>query len=211
LITVLDDFEGSPVVEADDRFHEERGGLLSAVEAALKAEQAKEASRGNTILGLHGSKDLLFHAERGYDAKLKEHSAHWDQRLKSLTDGVETLHAELDEVLESEVGLLESLTKSKAKRVQEAKERLTVAEKELNAAKTSFAKELANLQSEYEHKRREILEKVRFERKEIEKLEAEAEVDGSVEVRRVACEELAEAIKALVNRIRNSEKNDGAN
>ncbi len=42
LQTVLDDFETSPAIEVDDTFRGERTGLLSAVEAALKAEQAKE-------------------------------------------------------------------------------------------------------------------------------------------------------------------------
>ncbi|MCX6649171.1 MAG: hypothetical protein NTV61_07260 [Candidatus Bathyarchaeota archaeon] len=200
LMTVLDDFEASPLVKGDDVFHEERGGILSAVEAALKAEQAKEASRGTTILGLHGSKDLLLQVERGQDAKLREHSARRDQALRSLNDAVGPLRAELDEVLESRAGLLEGITKSRAKREQEARTRLADAEKGIEVAKARFAEELTALRGEYERKRQEILEKVAAERREIEKLEVEAEIDGSIEVRRVACEELAEAVKALVRR-----------
>ena len=37
LTMVLDDFEGSPGVSVDDRFRRERGELVTAVEAALKA------------------------------------------------------------------------------------------------------------------------------------------------------------------------------
>jgi len=204
--SVLDDFEATPVVEADDRFREERLGLFSAVEAALKAEQAREASRGATILGLHGSKDLLFHAEREHDARLREHAALRDKKLRALSDGAEALRAELDEVLESKAGLLEGITKSKSKREQEARSRLAAAENEIDAAKASFAEELAGLQGEYERGRRVILEKVAAERREVEALEAESEVDGSVEVRRVACEEFAEAVKVFVKRVEASEK-----
>ena len=60
------------------------------------------------------------------------------------------------------------------------------------------------MQSEYAERRRGILEIVAEERKEIEKLEAEAQVDGSVEVRRVACEELAEAVKYTSSQRRKS-------
>ena len=51
-----------------------------------------------------------------------------------------------------------------------------------------------------------ILEKVTSERMEIDKLVAEAEVDGSVEVRRVACEELAGAVKDLIQRAKTTDK-----
>jgi hypothetical protein len=200
LESVLDDFEASPTVEVDDKFREEHGGLFSAVEAALKAEQAKEASREATILSLHGSKDILLHAERGHEAKLREHAAHRDESLKSLTGRLEALHAELEEVLESKVGIFEGITKNKAKREQYARARLAEVEKEHGAVKASFAEELTSLQGEYAQLRREILEKVAAEKREIEALGAEAEIDGSVEVRRVACEELAEAVRDLMKR-----------
>jgi len=198
--SVLDDFEASRIVEVDDKFREERTGLFSAVEAALKAEQAKEASREATIMGLHGSKDLLFHAEQKHGEKLREHAARRDAKLKELIGGVEALRAELDEVLESKAGFLEGLTNSKSKREQDARSRLAATEKELDAAKVSFAEELASTQREYEHERSVILEKVTSERKEVDRLVAESEVDGSVEVRRIACEELAEAVNTLVKR-----------
>jgi hypothetical protein len=92
-----------------------------------------------------------------------------------------------------------------------ARSRLTAAERELDTARASFAEELANLQGEYERERGVILEKIAAEKKEIDRLVAEAEVDGSVEVRRVACEELAGAINALVTRADAPapEKNEG--
>ncbi len=198
--SVLDDFEASKVVELDDKFREERASILSAVEAALKAEQTKEASREATIMGLHGSKDLLFHAEQEHDEKLREQATRRDANLKELTSSVEALRAKLDEVLESKVGFLERFTKSKAKMEEEARSRLSDAEKGVEVTKAKFAEELAVLQSEYEQERGVILEKVAAERREVDKLVAEAEVDGSVEVRRVACEELAGAVRDLVKR-----------
>lgn len=206
LITVLDDFEASPAVKTDDVFHGARGELLSAVDAALRSEQEKETRRGATILGLHGSKDALLSAEREHDAKMREHSARRDRGLKVLTEAIEPFHAELEEVRASKAGLFEGFTKSKAKREEEAAARLATAENELETAKASFAVEQADLQSAYDDERRVILERVAAEKREIERLDAEAEVDGSVEVRRVACEELAAAVKALVRRAQPAEK-----
>ncbi len=200
LSSVLDDFEASKVIEVDDKFREERSGLLSAVEAALKAEQAKEASREATIMGLHGSKDLLFHAEQEHEEKLRECVARRDAKLKGLTSSVDALRAEVNEILESKPGLLERFTKSKAKIEEDSRWRLAAAEKVLDSTKSSFAEELTSIQKDYERERGLILEKVASERKEVDRLVAEAEVDGSVEVRHVACDELAGAIKALVKR-----------
>jgi len=202
LQTVLDDFETSPVIEVDDKFREVRTGLVSAVDAALKAEQVKEKSRDATILGLHGSKDLLFHMDQKHTEKLREQAAKRDAKLKTLTGSVETLRAELDKVFESKAGFFESITKSKAKMEQEARNKLDVAEKELENAKASFAAELTGLQEEQERRRQAILEKVAAERKEIETLETEADVDCSVDVRQVACEELSEAVNDLIKRLR---------
>jgi hypothetical protein len=200
LQTVIDDFEVSQVVEVDDKFREECTNLVLAVETALKVEEAKEASREVTIMSLHGSKDLLFHMEQEHNEKLREQAARRDDKLKALTSSVETLRTELEEVQESKAGFLEGITKNKAKREQDARSRLVAAEKELEEGKTSFAEELAGIQVEYEREKIVILEKVSSERREIDRLVAEAEIDGSIEIRHVACEELAECVKTLIKR-----------
>ena len=204
--SVLDDFEASKVIELDEKFHEERVSIVSAVEAALKSEQAKEASREATIMSIHASKDLLFHAEREHGEKLRGQAARRDANLKELKGSVEALRAKLDEVLESKVGFMERFTKSKAKIEEDARSRLSDAEKGVEVAKSTFTEELAALQKVYEQERGVILEKVTAERREGDKLVAEAEVDGSVEVRRVACEELAGAVKDLVTRVNTPKK-----
>ena len=54
----------------------------------------------------------------------------------------------------------------------------------LNTTRTSFDEEAARLRREYAEKKGVIIEKVAEERAIIEGLEAEAQVDDSVEVRR---------------------------
>ena len=151
-------------------------------------------------MGLHSSTDLLFHADQKHSEKLREYAARRDAKLKGLTSSVDALRAEVDEVLESKAGFLERFTKNKAKMEEDSRWRLAAAEKVLDSTKSSFVAELASLQEEYERERGLILEKVASERKEIDTLVAEAEIDGSVEVRRVACEEFVEAVNALMKR-----------
>jgi hypothetical protein len=201
LQTVLDDFETSPVIEIDEKFRGERTELVSAVEVALKAEKAKEASREAKILSLHGSKDLLLQTDQEHAEKLREQAARRDARLKILTDSVETLRSELDKISKSKAGFFEGITKNKSKKKEEVKGQLAVAEKELENARSSFATELIGLQEEHIRSRQLILEKVTAERRVIDVLGNEAEVDGSVDVRRVACEELSEVVNALIKRL----------
>lgn len=202
LLTVLDDFEASTAVKADDEFHADRGELLAAVDAALKAEQAKEAERENMILGTRGSKDLLLQAEREHEAQQRELSARRDEKLKALSGAVEALRSELATLGEEKPGLFERFTKKKAQSEDALRARIASAESVLDDAKASFTEEAARLQAEYSKRRSGVLDIVSEERRQIEKLEAEAQVDGSVEVRRVACEELAESVRGLVERMK---------
>ncbi len=201
LITVLDDFEASPAVKADDGFHEARGGILEAVEAALKAGRTEEAEREAKMLAIRGSKDMLLQAEAEHDARLRELSARRDEKLKSLAGIVEVLSDQQTDMKDEKPGILERFTKKKAQREEEMGARIASAEGVLDAAKEQFNAESARLQAEYAERKRAIMGKVAEERKQIEALEAEADIDRSVEVRRVACEELAESVKALVTRL----------
>jgi hypothetical protein len=203
---VLDDFEASHTVEADKEYEKVRSELYSAVEAALKAKQEVETARSTKILGIHGSKDALLQAEREHDGVIRELASRRDAGLKPLIEKIESLRGELEETQALKAGLLERITKSKAKLEQEAADRLAETEKALEDAKTAFAEEQKSLQTDYESKRREILDRVAAEKKQVEALEAEAENDGSVEVRRVSCEELALAVKALVKRNKEAAK-----
>jgi hypothetical protein len=201
LTIVLDDFEVSPGVEVDDRFHRERAELLSATEIALKMEQEREAERDAKILSMHGSKDLLLHTEGEHELKLREFSAKRNEKLKALNSVVDSLRAGLDALYEEKAGFLERFTNSKAQRVAEMESRVSSSESVLESARADFDIEAGKLQREYAERRRVILEKVSEERAAVEKLEAEAQIDGSVEIRRLACEELSLAVKALVERM----------
>jgi hypothetical protein len=86
--------------------------------------------------------------------------------------------------------------KAKAQREAEATRKLDSAKSELESVVHSFTVEQEKLHDEYEKRKQEIIEKVRSLEKEVEKLET----DGSLEVRRAACEALANAVNAFLQR-----------
>ena len=200
LQTVLDDFEASKVVEMDDQFTEERMRVFSVVEAALMELRTKEVSREEIIRGLNWSRNILFQAEQEHLVKLKEFSVRRDQNIKSLTGVVDIRQGELDDVVQSKSGFLEGITKTKAKKEEDARSRLTVAKEEFEKAASNFAAEEEHLQNEYKNERQEILKKIADDKKEIERLEVEAQTDNSKEVRSIACNNLAESVNALIKR-----------
>lgn len=202
LIIVLDDFETSSAVKADEKFHIDRSELLTAVDAALKVEQAREADRENQILGKRGSKDMLLRAERDHESQLREISIRRDEKLKILSSSVEVLRTELATMEEKKAGIFERFTNKKAQSENTLRARITSAENVFDSTKSSFREEAERVQREYMERRRYLLEATSEERKDIEKLEAEAQIDGSIELRRVSCEKLAKAVREVVERMK---------
>jgi vacuolar-type H+-ATPase subunit I/STV1 len=200
LQTVLDDFETSKIVDLDERFTEERKRLFSVIETALMEERTNEISQIETIRGLNESKKTLFQADQEYMIKFKEISSRREQKVKSLIGVITIRQGELDDVVQSKSGFLEGITKTKAKKEEDVRSRLTVAKKELEDFMSTFAAEKEHIQDEYEKTRQEILKKIADDKKETERLEAEAQADKSTEIRRIACGNLAESIKALIGR-----------
>jgi hypothetical protein len=86
--------------------------------------------------------------------------------------------------------------KAKAQREAEAARKLNSAKSELESVVHSFTVGQEKLHDEYEKRKQAVIEKVRSLEKEGEKLET----DGSLEVRRAACEALVNAVNALLQR-----------
>ena len=78
----------------------------------------------------------------------------------------------------------------------EVARKLDAAKSELETVVKAFAAEKEKLRDAYEEKKRAVTTQVRSLEKKIDGLET----DGSVEDRRVACEELVNAVKALLQR-----------
>ena len=117
-------------------------------------------------------------------------------------DKVEALQKELDGILHIRTGFLRGISKkTKAQKMEEATLILNLAKKELEEAKRSFTTQEVSLIEDHERRKIEILEQIVNDQREIERLETVSQIDDSTEVRRIACENLADSINALIKRI----------
>jgi len=86
--------------------------------------------------------------------------------------------------------------KAKAQKEAEANQRLNSAQIDLKLAVLNFTAEQEGLRDEYERKKQMVIGQIRESQKEIENQES----DRSLEDRRAACESLANAVNALLQR-----------
>jgi hypothetical protein len=201
LQTVLTDLESSQAVTLDDQFREERSRIFSNIESDLRDRRLKEASRAEAVRSLLKSKNMLLEAEQEHIAAINEFKDRKEHTIKPFMDKVEVLQEELDDILHTRVGFLKGiLRKTKAQSEEEVTLRLASAKKELEESERSFAAEEVSLGRDYERRKLEILNKIVNNKREIERLETASQIDDSAEVRRDACENLADAVNALLKR-----------
>ena len=203
LQTVITDFESNQTVAVDDQFREERSKIFSYIESALMDKRLTETSCEEVIRRVPNSKNLLSQTEQEHIAKMKEIADRKEDAIRPLKAKVDTFQQELNDLSHIRTGFLRGISKEvKAQKEEEASLKLISAKKEFEEAVKSFTSEETSLQEEYEHRKQEIFEQITEDQKEIEKLETDSQIDSSTEVRRVACENLAEAINALLKRMK---------
>jgi hypothetical protein len=200
LQTILTDLESSQMVTLDDQFREERSRIFSNIESDLRDKRLKEASRVEAVRSLLKSKNMFLETEQEHIAAINEFKDRKEHAIKPFMDKVEVLQEELDGILHMRVGFLKGiLRKTKAQSEKEVTLRLASA-KELEELERSFAAEEVSLGGDYERRKLEILGKIVNNKREIERLETASQIDDSAEVRRDACENLADAVNALLKR-----------
>jgi len=197
LRVVLSEFESSPTVGVDDQFVKERSQILSNVELDLEERRRKEASGEEAFKSLSDNRILLDQIEEEYAGSKKEIEGRRDAEIKRLSSNVDGLKEELDRISRMKTGIFRAVSKkAKAQKEAEATQRLNSAQGELALAVHTFTAEQQRLRDEYERRKQPITEQMRDQQKESE----DQEIDGSLEVRRVACEALINAVNELLAR-----------
>jgi hypothetical protein len=197
LRVVLSEFESSSKMSVDDEFVKEQSQILSIVEVRLEEIRRGEASGERAFKGLSDDKVLFQRIEEEYAAGTREMEGRRQSEIRRLSSNVDGLKGELDRVARMKAGVLRRVSKkAKARREAEAAQRLSSAESELASAAQRFAAEQERLRDEYEKRKQPVAERMRDYEKEVER----QEIDVSLEARRVACEALADAVNALLQR-----------
>ena len=198
LKSVLYEFESNPVTSSDDQFASERSQILSEVALNLKESRQKEEASGlATDKSLSDAKGLLERIEEEYIARKKEIEARNDHEIMRLSSNVDEIRKELDRLARTKTGIFVVISRRiKAQRESEALRRLESAQREVASAERNLVVEKEKLRDEFEAKMQPVNDQIRDLQKKIE----EQEVDGSVGIRRAACDSLANSVNALLQR-----------
>jgi len=194
---VLSEFESSPTMSVDDQFVKERSQILSNVRLQLEERRCKEVSREEAIKNLSDNRILLGRIEKEYTTGKKEIEGRKDREINRLSRNVEGLREELDHIDRMKTGIFRVVSKKvRAQKEAEATQRLNFAQRDLSSAVQYFAGEQERLRDEYERRKQLVMQQIRGLWKGIEN----QEFDRSLEDRRAACEALANAVNALIQR-----------
>jgi hypothetical protein len=200
LHTVLTDFESSQAVAVDEKFRQECSQIFSNIELALTDKSLKESSESEIFQRLLNSKNMLSQIEQEHTSEMKEITEKREHTTKPLVDKIDAFEQELHSIQNMKTGFFVGISKkTKAQKEEDATLRLIAAKKELEEIEKSFATTEMSHREEYERRRQEILEQITRDQKEIERFDSQ--IDSSAEVRRIACENLADVVKALLKRI----------
>jgi hypothetical protein len=194
---VLVAFESSPSVSIDEQFAKERAQILADVESALEESSRKEVSLGQAITSLSNNKILLQRIEEEYATRPREIEGRKNSEITRLHGDIDVFRKELDDLAMVKAGLFRAISKKvKAQKEAEVTQRLNAAQSELELTVQNSVVEQESLRNEHEKRKQLVIEQIANIQKEVEN----AEVDGSLEDRRVACEALANAVNALLQR-----------
>jgi hypothetical protein len=197
LKSVLSEFEANPAVTVDEEFVKERSQVISNVELKLAERRREEAFLVEATRRLADQNHLLVQIDRDYATATRKLASNRNSEIKRLTLRVHDFEEELDEASRMKASIFSPFARrTKSNKTAEVTRKLDAAKSELESVVKAFEVDQEKLHDEYEEKKQAVIKQVRSLEKEIEGLET----DGSVENRRVACEELVKALKALLQR-----------
>jgi DNA repair exonuclease SbcCD ATPase subunit len=193
----ISEFETNPAVTTDEQFQTDCDKVFADVEAALAEDRLVESTLTQEAKALEDNNHKIADADKEYAEKTRELSNKRNAEIQKLSSEVRQLEDDLAAQQDVKFGFF----KFKEKRV--AAEKLAQTNKDLTAAKNrlevtmdSFKAEQDKLHDNYEKQKQELFETSDRLHKELEKLET----DTSAQARQAACNSLAQAINALMQR-----------
>lgn len=193
----ISEFETNPAVKADEQFQKDCEKIFTDVEAALAEDRLAESTLTQEAKALEDNNHKIADADKEYAEATRELSNKRNCEIQKLTSDVR----ELEDALAAQQDVKFGFFQFKEKRV--AAEKLAQTNKDLAAAKTklevtigSFKAEQDKLHDNYEKNKQDLFDVSDRLHKQLEKLET----DTSVEARQSACNALAQAINALMQR-----------
>jgi hypothetical protein len=196
LKSVLSEFESNPSVTVDEEFVKERSKVIADVERKLAERRREEAGLEKISRRLAKQNNLLVQTDTEYAHATQKLASKRNSEIKSLTRRIHDFEEELEETSRMKAGINPFARRARSQKTDELTRKLDATKSELESVVKAFEVEQEKLHDEYEERKQTIIEQARSLEKKVEGLET----DGSMEDRRVACEELVNAVKTLLQR-----------
>jgi len=194
----ISEFESNQAIKIDEQFVKERSQVFMDVEGALAEKRLQESNLTGEAKELADNNHLLVETDKEYAEKTRELSFKRNAEVQRLSHRVQELEDDLASQQEIKISIFKIRARKKAaEKLAQTQKDLRSTKNELEVALESFSAEQEKLHDNYEKKKQEITDRVDSLHKELEKLET----DTSIESRQTACNGLANAVKALLQRI----------
>jgi DNA repair exonuclease SbcCD ATPase subunit len=193
----ISEFESNPIIEVDEQFVKERSQIFLDVEGALAEKKLQESNVTGEAKELADANHLLVETDKEYAEKTRELSFKRNAEVQRLTHKIHELEDDVASQQEIKISFFKPMARKKAaEKLAQTQQNLKSTKNELEVALQSFTADQEKLHDSYEKKKQEITEKVESLHKELERLET----DTSIDARQAACNALANAVNALLQR-----------
>ncbi len=197
LKSVLSEFESNPAINMDDEFVKESSQVIADVELKLAERRREEVVLEKATRRLADQNHLLVQIDTEYVSATHKLASKRNSEIKRLTLRVHDFEEELEETSRMKVSIFSPFARrAKSHETAEVTRKLDAVKSELESAVKAFKVEQEKLHDEYEKRKQLVTEQVRSLEKNIEG----SDNDVSLEDRQFACEELVNAVKALLQR-----------
>lgn len=194
---IISEFESNPAIKVDEQFFKDRAQIFLDLEGAFAEKRLQETNLTGEAKELADNNHLLVETDKEYAEKTRELSFKRNSEVQRLGTKIRELEDDVASQEEIKISFYKFSTKRKvAEKLAQTRQELKSAKNELDVALPSFAAEQEKLHDYYQKKKQEITQRVDALHKELERLET----DTSAETRQAACNALANAINALIQR-----------
>jgi hypothetical protein len=194
---IISEFESNSAIEVDEQFVKERSQIFLDVEGALAENRLQESNLTGDAKTLADNNHLLVETDKEYAEKTRELSFKRNAEVQRLTHKIQELEDDVASQQEIKISIFKPIARKKAaEKLAQTQQNLKSTKSELEVALQSFTADQEKLHDSYEKKKQEITEKVESLHKELERLET----DTSIDARQAACNALANAVNALLQR-----------
>ena len=200
----VSEFESNPTIKVDEQFTKESSQIFLDVEAALAERRVAESNLTGEAKELADNNHLLLETDKEYAEKTREISAKRNSDVQRLSTKIRELENDVACQQEVKISFYRIRDKRRASdKLAQTRQELKSTKDELEVTLQSFTAEQEKLHDNYEKKKQEITEKVDELHKVLEKFET----DNSISARQDACNQLVNAINALLARAPPSSEN----